>query len=154
MMKTLNKKAFTTIEIMVVIVLLGIMTGFAVLFHQTSQVRADVTAQSANFVSYLRLAQSKAMAGESNTNHGIHVESSQYTVFEGASYNPSATTNRDYTLPGTITINNISLNGGGNDIIFTSPKGETTTYGSLDFTSGAIDKTYTITISSIGTISY
>lgn len=148
------KKAITMVELILVIALLGIAVGFSILYHQTSQVRADVNSQTSTLVSYMRLAQTKAMSGKNNTSHGIHLESDAYTLFEGASYSPSDPDNIVMSLPSTIAIQTIALNGGGSDVIFSPPHGETTTYGSFDMTSGQINKTLPITISSFGTITY
>jgi len=148
------KKAFTLLELVVVITLLGIMVGLSALYYQTSQVRADVNTQAAVLVSYLRLAQSNAMAGNDNESYGVHLETNLYVLFEGSSYVPDADSNIELELPPTIVIQNIVLNGGGSDVVFTPPQGETSTYGSLEIFSSQINKTIPITITSIGTIRY
>lgn len=76
-----NKKAFTLIEIMIVVGLLAVMLLMPVLYTQASQVRFDFNSQVATMVSYLRLAQSDAEAGRGNENHGVHLASGAYTVF-------------------------------------------------------------------------
>lgn len=150
----MKTKAFTFLEIMLVIVLLSAGLGFALLYTQSSQVRTDVNTQAANLVSYLRQAQSNAASGKNSTNHGVHFGTGSYVIFEGSSYVSSASGNFTVELPETMVIQNISLNGGGSDVIFTRPLGETSTYGSLEIHSEQINKTRTINIQSIGTIDY
>lgn len=149
-----NKKGISLVEIILVVVLITISLGFSVLYYQTSQLRADIKTQTVEFVSYLRLAHSDAVAGLHGQSHGMHVENDSYTTFRGGSYNPDDPNNYKIELPSTITIQNIALNGGGDDIIFTGPNGETNDYGTLDFVSTQMDKTITITVSKVGTVNY
>lgn len=149
-----NTKGISLIEIVLVIVILGISIGMSVLYYQTSQVRADINTQVSQFTSYVRLVHSNAFAGLNNQSHGIHLEPLSYTTFIGSSYNESDPNNFEIELPPTIIIQNILLNGGGSDLIFSSPNGETDDFGSLDFFSDQINKTVTVEISRLGTVTY
>lgn len=148
------KKAFTLLELILVITLLAIMIGLAALYYQTAQVRADANTQAAILVSYFRLAQSNAMAGNENESYGIHLGTDSYVFFEGSTYVQDADSNIELELPPTLTLQNIVLNGDGSDVIFTPPQGETDDYGSLEIFSSQINKTISITITSLGTIRY
>ena len=150
----MKNKAFTFIELAIVITLLVASLALVGLYSQVSQVRADVNTQAASFVAYARLASSDEEAGRSALNHGIHLEPDSYILFEGASYVPEASENFTISLPATISIQNIALNGAGSDIIFNAPNGGTNTYGSFDFHSEQINKTVSITIDENGKISY
>jgi type II secretory pathway pseudopilin PulG len=150
----MNKKAFSYIEIIIVISVLAIFSGMALLFGQASQVRADVNAEAGNLASYLRLAQSRAMSGEGNSDHGIHLQGDSYIVFEGSVYTASDLNNYKIKLPNTIEIRNINLNTSSSDVIFTQPKGETLNYGTFELYSSQIDKKIPFKITSIGSIDY
>lgn len=149
-----NHNGFTFLEVMVVIVLMAIALGFSLLYSQTAQVRNDLAGEVARFVSYVRSAQSDAAAGKNNTAHGIHLSANTYTIFEGTAYDENATTNYTVDLPSTITIQNVTLNGSGSDLIFTDPYGETTTFGTVDLASAQINASKTITITQFGTVNY
>jgi type II secretory pathway pseudopilin PulG len=144
--------AFTTIELMLVVILIGISMGMMVLFSQTYQLRADVNAQSKVIASYLRLAQSEADSGKGNSDHGIHFDPDAFIVFEGSAYSVSDPSNFEVELPSSLSIENISLNGGGSDIIFSAPFGDTTSYGSFDVVSETHSRT--ITVNALGVVSY
>lgn len=150
----MRHKAFTFLELMLVITLMVTILGLSVIYTQTSQVRADVNTQAASFVSYARLASSNAMAGKDNVDYGIHLETDEYVLFEGTVYVEGAASNYEIELPSTITIQNISLNGGGVDLIFDRPFGYTDEYGSFEIHSGQIGKTVIINIDQYGKISY
>jgi len=148
------KKGFTIIELVLVIMLLSISIGMTISYYRTSQIRADINSQVANMVHYLRLAQSSATAGLEDSNYGVHIENSFYTTFKGSSYNPLSDTNFQIDIPSTMSLGNILLNGGGSDVIFTKPSGETTTYGTFTLSSAEINRSFTVTITPIGTINY
>ncbi|NIA02437.1 MAG: prepilin-type N-terminal cleavage/methylation domain-containing protein [Nitrospirae bacterium] len=149
-----NKKGFTAIEIILVIVILGIGLGLSILYLQTSQFRADINSQVAQFSSHVRLAQSNALSGQSDVSHGIHLEETSYTIFQGDAYSPSDPLNFEIEMTGPTTIQNISLNGGGSDIIFTNILGETDDYGTINFVSTQTQKTISVEITKFGTVIY
>ena len=135
------------------LVVMAAILGLSALYYQTTQVRSDLNGQVTQFVSRVRLAQSDAKAGKGGLDHGVYMKLNKYVVFSGSSYVEGADANAVIDLPGTITIQNVSLNGGGPIILFTSPDGETSNYGTLDFVSQD-GSTKTITITQIGTVYY
>ena len=150
----IRKKAFTTFELMLVLTLISISIGIAMVYSRLSLVRADLNAQTKEIMSALRLAQSQAAAGQGGVSHGVHLETGKYVIFEGSSYSEGTSGNLEKELPPTLNIQNISLNGGGSDIIFTPPYGETSTYGSLELSSSGSGQSHTITISNLGLVQY
>lgn len=150
----MKKNAFTLLEVLVGVALLGIVFGLVLLYSQVSVVRTDLNAQVDTFVSYARLSQSYAASGKDGSSHGIYLENDSYTIFTGSSYNALSSTNTVVELPPTLEIQNISLNGGGTTILFTGPKGATDNYGSLDFVSNTINKTVTVTLDARGTLDF
>lgn len=150
----MKHKAFTLLELTIVFAVVGIVFGMTVLHGQVSQVRADLNSQVDTFVAYARLAQSASASGKDNQSHGIYLESDRYVLFEGNVYNAAATSNTEVELPATIEIQNIVLNGGGSSILFTPPHGETDQYGSLDFVSDSLGKSFTLTLSARGLLTY
>ncbi|MEK9160406.1 MAG: prepilin-type N-terminal cleavage/methylation domain-containing protein [Patescibacteria group bacterium] len=150
----MKQKAFTLLELLLVFALVGILFGMTLLYAQVSQVRADLNSQVDTFVAYARLAQSESASGKGNQGHGIHLAADSYVLFEGSVYNAAATSNTEVELPPTVEIQNIVLNGGGSDIVFTTPYGATTQYGSFDFVSEQLGKSITLTLNARGTLSY
>ena len=149
-----NTKGYSLLEVILVVLLVAISLGFSLLYYQSSQVRSDVNSQTAELVEYLRLTQSNAVAGLDDSAHGVHLETSSYALFTGDTYNPDDPNNLTIDLPVTLAVQNINLNGGGNDIIFSPPNGETSTYGIIEIHSSQINKTKTITITALGTVNY
>jgi len=149
-----KQKGFTIIELVLVLTIIVVLIGLSVGYYMNSQIRMDVNSEASNVVHYLRLTQSNAASGLNNSKHGIHFESGYYVIFKGNSYDPNSTANFRINLPSTMIINNMALNGGGHDVIFSKTDGTTTNYGSISVYSAKINKAVQITISQIGTINY
>lgn len=145
---------FTLIEVVLALVILVSIFGFSILYYQTAQVKSDLYGQLRVFASYARLAQSSAESGKDGGDHGLHLESDKYTVFVGNVYSPSDVKNFVVALPPAIKIQNINLNSGGSDVLFSSPNGATDNYGGLDFVADDIEQIIHITISQVGAINY
>ncbi len=150
----MRKKAFTLLEILLVLALMGIFFGLSALYFQVNQVRADLSGQVDIFVSYARLAQSDSASGKDGVAQGIHLDTDSYTLFAGITYNPVDVDNTLIEFPPTVEIQNIALNGAGSDLVFTPPYGETVGYGTFDFVSLPTGKVIPITISANGSIDY
>lgn len=156
MFSRLNTKpsAFTLLETLIVVAIMAAAVGFSVLYAQTDDMRTDLRTQAAIFTSYLRETQTNASSGKGNSAAGIHLESDRYVLFYGAVYNSNDSKNFVVMLPATVRITNISFAGGGADIIFTTPLGETTQTGSMDFDSGKLGQSVHITINALGSANY
>lgn len=144
----------TLLEIILVATLISLSLGATIIFIRRSQINADINAQTENLVYHLRLAQSNAIAGVNNSSHGVHIESAMFSIFEGSTYDAENEQNFTIELPSTYSIQNINLENGGSDIVFTAPEGETDDYGYFTITATDIDEENTITITPKGTISY
>ena len=151
--KITNNKGFTFVEMTITLTIMAVIFGLSVLYYQTTQVRSDLNGQVTQFVSRVRLAQSDAKAGKNGLDHGVYMKFDHYVVFSGSTYMEGADENFVIDLPGTITMQNVNLNGGGNTVLFTSPDGETSNYGTVDFVAQD-GSTTTITITQIGTVDY
>lgn len=141
-------------EVILVLIILAIGFGFSILYTQNIQISSDINTISSNFVEFTRNVQSNSKSGNQNLATGIHLEATKYVLFEGGVYDPNSQTNYTVQLPSTVVIQNINLNGGGSDVIFSSPKGATNNYGTFSFFSSQTNKLVLITITKIGTVEY
>lgn len=148
------RRGFTLIEVILIISFFSLLVVLGLIYYRSTQLRIDMNTQVEKFVAEVRLAQTNALAGVGGSDHGVHLESSFYTIFVGSSYVPADSQNYQIDLPATFEIQNIALNGGGSDVIFDSVNGETTNFGSLDFVSNQLNKTISVSISRFGVINY
>ncbi len=150
----MKKKGSSMIEIILVLALIGIFFGLTAIYNQTSQLRADVNSQAELIVGNLRLLRSNAISGNVSGHNAVKLGNSSYTKFIGENFSPDGGNNFEVELPPTITITNLNLNGGVDQIVFSSPSGDTQNFGSFDLYSDRINRTITINISQIGQIDY
>ncbi|MEK7083399.1 MAG: prepilin-type N-terminal cleavage/methylation domain-containing protein [Patescibacteria group bacterium] len=145
-------KGFTLIEIVIVIAIIVILgTAVLVSFNESRNVR-DLTTSSQNALSILRLAQARTLAGENDSAWGIRLASNQITLFEGDTFAGSPFTNI-YPLPNSMQITNISLNGGGIDVVFKRVTGETDQTGTfLLSVINSPSNSFSVTIDSLGKV--
>jgi len=89
-------KGFTLIELMVVMAIFALITGFGALNLVNLQTKSSLAADVNTLVADIKEQQIKTMVGDmggtaSQIEFGIYFESNRYTLFRGASYssNPS-----------------------------------------------------------------
>lgn len=150
----MKNKAFTLLEMLLVLTLVSLFFGLGLLYTQTSTLRADLNTQADELAAYVRLAQSAAASGKEDQEHGIRLEADSYTLFLGNTYNELDAANIVITLPRTVEIQNISLNGGSSDLIFSPPYGETENHGSFQLVSLNTGDAVTLMVNTYGSIEY
>ena len=124
----LREKAFTLIEILVVIAVITILVAVIVGVYSSFRSKIDLDTNSQMILNTLRLAQSKTLASEGASNYGVHFEQEKCVLFKGNVYNPVAPDNRFYDFSSRLEIpvaSGINLNGGGNEVIFDRITGNT-----------------------------
>lgn len=121
-----GRQGFTIIELIVVFTIVAILGGLVSLNLLGVQRGASLTAVSEQILADLAHTRLRSMSGMeaqgSGNAHGIHLEADRYTIFIGATYNSSATTNAEFLLPPNIQITSITFPNG--DIVFTQGNGE------------------------------
>jgi len=123
------KKGFILIELLVVIFILVLLAGLVVANFRFFQTKTNLEETALQLVSVLSLAQNKAIASEGETPFGVRLENNRYTLFLGSTYQPSSPSNQQYLLTNGLEIFDISLNGGGQDIVFNRLDGRTSQFG-------------------------
>lgn len=146
-------KGFSFIEIVITLAVLGIililtMTGFSSFYKD--QILNGAINQT---ISLANEARSKTMSSKGASQYGIHVEPSRIVFFKGTEFVESSADNKEFILPASVEIFNISLNSGGSDLVFQRLTGETDNYGTISFRlNGGASKTKIITIESSGIV--
>lgn len=141
------KNGFTLIEIIVAIAILTILFSVSILYYSTASESAKLSTASQDIISNIKLAKDRTVASLASSSYGMHFENSQYVMFRGTSYSASDPNNIFYALPVGMEIANISLEGGGVDIIFDRITGKVGNNGSIDVrVASDISKLKTISI--------
>lgn len=149
-----KKLAFSTLEILLTVFIFACVFAFSLLYTQLGVLRTDLKTQATILETHLREAQNNASSGKEDGAFGIHFEAGSYVLFKGSSYDPLASTNFEVLLPTVLTIESVSLQGGGDEVIFDSPLGTTDEYGTFILNSSRTDQSLLFTITSLGHVSY
>lgn len=127
------------IELIIVVVVVVLITSI-IIFSFSVVSRNQLLNNSVDQVtSLVKEARAKTLSSENLSQFGVHFASTSATLFEGELFVGGAVTNKVITLPESLEISNISLTGGGDDILFQRITGKTNEpgYVTVDFKSGS-----------------
>lgn len=149
-------KGISIIEIIIILSIISIVLGIVVInLTSFKEEQALNSAINESVSLYINDARSKTLSSKDFSQYGIYFEQSKITLFKGTNYNSSDPNNIDYILSPLVEISSISLNGGGNEIIFQKITGKTDQFGTVTYrVKNNPSKLKTITIRSTGIIDY
>ena len=147
------QKGFTLIEIIisiaVIVVLAAVVTNVFLSFDRYQALEKD----TAKVASVIERARQLTLFSKHASQYGVHIETSQVTLFKGSTYVVGAPENVLTKLHSKVIISSHSLTGGGDDIVFIRLTGDTDQDGSITFQNKSdASKTETITIEKTGLI--
>lgn len=130
------RRAFSLIEVLLSLAILALLASIASISFLSYQREEALNSEAQSLISVLRLARERTIALEDNKAWGVHFEihpSNKYVLFrdEGNGYN-GATLKIFYSTGNSVAIDSLSLNGGGQDVIFEKLTGQTSNYGTGD----------------------
>jgi len=101
------KKGFTLPEIVVAVAFFGILVALVTisLFNARGQTVRGATIDV--LAADLKEQQIKTMSGANNSSYGVFLETSKYTLFDGSTFTPGASTNFEIELDTSISISGI-----------------------------------------------
>ena len=126
-----KEKGFTLIELLIVIAIIGIITSIVTLSFLEQTKTRSIQGEALSVLAILDQARSLAMSSKENTDFGVNISTSTLTLFKGSSYNQNDSSNSNESVAGGIELVNISLNGGGSQIVFERLTGQTLNYGTI-----------------------
>src|SRR3989338_6528763 len=145
------KQGITTVELLIVIVVLGII--FSIVFPQFSKIKENQVLKNgvADVLSSINKARSQTLSSLNSSEYGVHFQSDRVIIFKGTSFDSGAGDNETINIISPATISTITILGGGEDIYFNRFSGTPSTTGSVAVSSANFSKT--IVISATGTAS-
>ena len=142
-----SSRGFTLVELLVVMALVATMAGLGLFLsadmYRDISFRSDIN----SIIASAQKARSQSINNIDEKPHGIRLDTSDYTIFEGSSY-ATRDTSKDQTLPA----NPSFTFSGPTEIVFTQLSGESNATGNLVIYNGF--KTATISLNYEGQIDY
>lgn len=126
-------RGFTFVELMLVVAIMLLVTATTVAgFYSYARGKALQSAERL-VRSTLEDAHARTLGADKNLQYGVRLATSTNTItlFEGDTYSAVDPNNIDTVLTSYVTIADVSLNGGGYDVVFDRLVGTTDTYGTI-----------------------
>lgn len=125
-------ESFTLIEVLIVIAVIFILSFIVFSSYFSFRSQTEVNSGAQEVLNVLRLAQSKTLASEAASNYGVHFEQEKIVLFKGIIYSAVDPNNKVYDFSQVeAPLSDISLNGGGNEVVFERITGYTANYGTV-----------------------
>lgn len=146
-------KGLTIIEIIIAVAILVAITVFTLVTLNTFRENQSLKNAVNETVSLINQARSKTLSSQDFSQFGVHFEPSRAVLFKGTIFSEPNSENIVLTVPSSIEISSISLNGGGTNLIFEKLTGKTDEFGTIVFrVKNDVLKTKTIDIKNTGII--
>lgn len=124
-------KGFTFIEIVITIALIAILSTIIAVGLGRFNDRQALSVNTRIVQGVLEDARSRTLASEHASQYGVHVASSTVVMFRGDMYTPGDPNNRSIALDRAVVIMEVTLEGGGVDVVFERLTGDTEHYGTI-----------------------
>lgn len=122
---------FTLLEILISLSLIVILAGLVFYSVSGFKNKEALDTESRQISSILEEARSLTLSGQGGNAYGVRLLQDQVIRFVGTSFASGTASNIIYTLNRSVKLNNISLQGGGRDVVFDKLKGTTGNYGTM-----------------------
>ena len=126
-----KQKGFSLIEMIAVIAIGAVLVAAVVVSFSSFRNSKIVDISADQILSVINEARVKAVSSEDYSRFGVRLEANRTVLFKGDVFTEPSSFNIETPLSPLVEISNISLNGGGADIVFQKLTGKTSNYGSL-----------------------
>ncbi len=154
MIKFVKKNGFTILELLLVISIMSILSAIVLTTYVDFRRHESLSKDTETVVQVLNQARNQTISSRNQSVYGVHIASSTITIFTGGTYDQNSPTNQVINLNPIDTIVNLSLNGGGVDVVFRRITGETGNYGTVTIASTGLTNTRTVTIYETGVVEF
>ena len=147
-------RGFTFIELLTALSIFMVLAVMSVGVYFAFRPQNVLESDARRVESVLRLARTRTLSSLNSSNFGVHMEATQAVLFEGSSYDSGDPGNKAFALASVNEIYDITLAGGGDDVVFDKLTGTTQQWGTVALRAKADPtQTRTVYIQSIGAIS-
>jgi len=142
------------LEILVVVSIITLMSVLVYAPFNDFRAQKTLDASVEKILSAFSQAHLDTISSKDNQQYGVHIASGEVVYYVGPTYATGTATNLVFVLHPAIEIYNISLNGGGSDVLYQRLTGATNQNGTFQLRpKGRTDTVATITINKTGATS-
>ena len=145
-------RGVTLIEVVLVVAIMAVLAALSFSALRMLNATRALEGEAARVAAELQKARSLTISSKNNAQFGVHIQSSQVTLFQGTTFVVGSSTNSVLGINPLITISAISLAGGGSDVIFQRLTGKTAYGGTLTLSRRGSSAIKTITIYATGLV--
>ncbi len=131
----LNRKAFTLMEVMIVIALMLLISSISLGVFRNILSRQKVEKDAEGAYTYLQRARNQTLVGEGGFQYGVSFATTSMTLFKGTSYTPGDPNLVIFTLLNNSVIQNVNLTGGTHQVYFNKISGKPSATGTVEVVS-------------------
>lgn len=147
-----SQRGISVIEMLVVILVLGIIIAITVPALISFRKNQSIQNTTNSIVSLLQEARTKTLASYNNTFYSVYLDTNSAILFTGGTYSALDVDNKVVPYEAPVTLQSVTVAGGGAQISFDRLKGTTSQSGTIVV--GTDDgESKTITVSSSGIVS-
>ena len=126
-----HTQGFSIIEVLVVIAAMAVLAALSYSAYKSFNDHEVLEKEAVKIVALYEEARSLSVGSKDGSVYGVHVESAKAVEFKGETYSAGNADNVDEALNPRVTISNISLSGGGSEVVFSRIGGTTTKSGTV-----------------------
>jgi len=124
-------KGVTILEIILVLAVLMIVSTLTLQGLSSYRYSQALSSETTQVLSFLNKARTETLSSKEDQGYGVRINGDRIILFPGLVFSSSTPGNEEHILNSSIEISNLSLAGGGLDIIFERLTGESQNYGTF-----------------------
>lgn len=133
---TFAQKKFSSgislIEIVLAVAIISIIAAVVVISLSGFRIDQQMDNTQAEILTLFNEAKARTIASVDSSSFGVHIESSRVVLFKGDAFTEPSSDNKEVNIDSRLELANISLSGGGNDVVYSRLTGDVTAFGSFD----------------------
>ena len=126
-----KNSGFSLIEIVIAMAIGAVLVAAIVVSFSSFRNSKIVDVSADQVLAVINEARVKTVSSEDYSRFGVHFETSRVVLFKGDVFTEPNSSNTETPVSPLVEISNISLNGGGANLVFQKLTGKTGNYGSL-----------------------